>query len=143
MTKNEIERHLVAGSTKSVKVDVSLVDEYPGFVRTVTIADGNEVRVDFEQYGYDEAGAYFKARFESLDDAIQAVERYLNKQLSDWTNFTKTGEYPEAAGEMNTKLGDERLRSAIASGTLQLPEPARYRIGGARSWVSIAPAKWQ
>jgi len=86
MTRDEVYRYICVGSSKSVCVDIRLMPEYPGFVRSIIFREGNSVSVEFEQYGFDEAGAYFNAKYQSLDAAIDAVEIFLGSPIESWQN---------------------------------------------------------
>ena len=133
MTREEIERHLNAGRARSVRVDVSNTPEYPGFVRTITIYDGNVVTVEFNAHGYDEGGAVFKATFGSLDEAIGAVEHYLGRPLADWVNFSRGGEYPEPMPYQDLDEGQKRLVEAIATNRVRLP-PGEFTLNDDGFW---------
>lgn len=121
MTRDEIERHLNVGSTRTVRVDISPTAEYPGFVRTVTIYKGNRVSVEFNAHGYDEGGPVFNYTYDTLDDAIRALEAYLGKPLGEWVNFSRGGDYPPAPSSDEAADGEKRLADAIAHGRVYLP----------------------
>ncbi len=121
MTPEEIERHLNAGRARSVRVDVSNASEYPGFVRTITIYNGNCVTVEFNAHGYEEGGAVFTATFGSLDEVIRALEQYLGRPVAEWVNFSRGGEYPEPAPYQDLDEGQKRLVDAIATNRVRLP----------------------
>jgi hypothetical protein len=130
VTRDEIERYANLSRSRCAKVDVSLSAEYDGYVRSVAICAGNEVRVDFEQYGYDEGGFYFHARFDSLDGAIRAVEEFLGTAHTEWRNYSATGDYPEPMEHADARQGYRKLEAAAASGTVILP-PGRFSRRGA------------
>jgi hypothetical protein len=113
-----------------VCVDVSNAPEFPGYVRTVTLHDGNEVVVELNTHGYDEGGPTFTASFASLDDAIESLEDYFGKPLEHWGNFSRTGEYPEPLPDQDLDEGHKRLEAAIASNRVPLPRgPFRLKEG--------------
>lgn len=95
MTLDEIHRHLSVGQDRSVCVDISLTPELPHYVRIVSIRRGNSVWVRFRSYGYDEGGLLFRGQFETEEDMIESLEAYLGKPLSQWENFTTSGNYPD------------------------------------------------
>jgi hypothetical protein len=130
MTRDEIYRYICVGSSKSVCVDIRLIPEYPGFVRSIIFCDGNRVLVEFEQYGFDEAGAYFNAKYPSLDAAIDAVEEFLGSPIESWQNYNKTGDYPEEPDHLNTSDGDAKLREAIGNDNVPLPRGSRFSLQG-------------
>src|SRR5262245_49650731 len=51
MTRDEIYRNICVGSSKSACVDIRLILEYPGFVRSISFRDGNRVSVEGDDYG--------------------------------------------------------------------------------------------
>ena len=57
MTSEEIQ--LLLELNPSLCLDVGLAEEFPGYVRSVYLREGNRVVVEFEPYGFDEGGAYF------------------------------------------------------------------------------------
>jgi hypothetical protein len=95
MTREEIKTYLAVGSTRSVCVDKSFVEQLPWYVRTVTIWRDWIVSIKFEPYGYDEAGVYFSGRFQSLDEIVATLEDYLNQPIVQWHNHTASGNYPD------------------------------------------------
>ena len=88
MTQEEIISYLKVGRSKSVCVDVSIVEELPSFVRDVEIYNPSRVLVSFHNYGNDADGVQFWHEFVSLDDAILFLETYLKKPREAWGNFT-------------------------------------------------------
>jgi hypothetical protein len=128
MTRDEIYGYICVGSSKSVCVDKRLIPEYPGFVRSISFRDGDRVSVEFEQYGYDEAGAYFNARYPSLDAAIDAVEEYLGSPIESWQNYNKTGDYPEEPYHLNVSDGHAKLKEAIRNDNVPLPKGSRFSL---------------
>jgi hypothetical protein len=130
MTRDEIDRYICVGSSNSVCVDRRLIPEYPGFVRSIIFRDGNRVSVEFEQYGFDEAGAYFNAEYPSLDAAIDAVEEFLGSPIESWQNYNKTGDYPEEPYDLNASDGHAKLVEAIGNDKAPLPRGSRFSLQG-------------
>jgi hypothetical protein len=128
MTRDEIYRYICVGSSKSVCVDIRLIPEYPGFVRSIIFREGNRVSVEFETYGSDEGGAYFNAEYRSLDAAIDAVEEFLGSPIESWQNYNKTGNYPEPPYDLNASDDGEKLREAIRNDNVPLPKGSRFSI---------------
>jgi hypothetical protein len=128
MTRDEVYRYICVGSSKSVCVDIRLIPEYPGFVRSISLNDGNRVLVDFETYGSDEGGAYFSAEYPSLDAAIDAVEEFLGSPIESWQNYNKTGDYPEAPDDLNASDDGEKLKEAIRNDNVPLPKGSRFYL---------------
>src|SRR5262249_49578016 len=113
MTRDEVFRYVSVGRSKSVHVDIRLMDEYPGYVRSVIFHDGNRVSVEFELYGFDEGGAYFWAEYPSLDAAIDSVEEFLGVLIEGWQNHNKTGNYPDKPPDLDFSDGHDKLKEAI------------------------------
>jgi hypothetical protein len=108
--------------------------EYPGFARSISIRDGNRVSVEFEQYGFDEAGAYFNAKYTSLDAAIEAVEEFLGSPIESWQNYNKTGNYPEDPYQLDASDGYAKLVEAIRNDNVPLPRGSRFSLQNATAW---------
>lgn len=95
MTSDEIKTYTSLGRNHSVCIDISFVAEIPGVLRHIEIYRNNLVWICFKSYGLDEGGASYKGKFSSLEDLVLALELYLNNPISEWKNYSKTGEYPE------------------------------------------------
>jgi hypothetical protein len=108
--------------------------EYPGFVRSIIFREGNSVSVEFEQYGFDEAGAYFNAKYQSLDAAIDAVEIFLGSPIESWQNYNKTGNYPEEPYQLDASDGYAKLVEAIRNDIVPLPRGSRFSLQNATAW---------
>lgn len=123
MTRDEIERYLNTGRSRSVCVDRSLVPEYPGYVRTVTIHEGNRISVEFDTHGADEGGPLFEAAFAALDAAIASLEAYLHAGMSEWINYSASGAYPDetALSPEDAERGHQKLIAAISARSVALP----------------------
>jgi hypothetical protein len=134
MTRDEVYRYICVGSSKSVCVDIRLMPEYPGFVRSISFRDGNRVSVEFEQYGFDEAGAHFNAKYTSLDAAIEAVEEFLGSPIESWQNYNKTGNYPEEPSHLNASDGYAKLIEAIRNDNVPVPKGSRFSLQNATAW---------
>jgi hypothetical protein len=134
MTRDEVYRYICVGSSKSVCVDIRLMPEYPGFVRSIIFREGNSVSVEFEQYGFDEAGAYFNAKYQSLDAAIDAVEIFLGSPIESWQNYNKTGNYPEEPYQLDASDGYAKLVEAIRNDIVPLPRGSRFSLQNATAW---------
>lgn len=68
--KNRNFIHLHVGRSRSVCVDCSLSENYPGWVRTITIESETELQVEFDVYGYDEGGLYVAIEYSDIDTLI-------------------------------------------------------------------------
>jgi len=95
MTREEIQTYVQFGRTKTLRVDSSIVQAYPSFVREVRIRRDYGVEIEFLPYGHDEGGLLFQTSFQTLDELVANLESYLEKPISTWVNFNQSGEYPE------------------------------------------------
>jgi hypothetical protein len=126
MDADEIYRYAELGRGYGVRVDVRLVPEYPGFVRVVGFHRRNRVIVEYYALGHDEDAVFeFMCDFPSLGDSIASIEDYLGAPAGEWTNYNRTGEYPDATGVENLREGFEagqrRIVADYLSGSLGLP----------------------
>ena len=137
MTRDEIERYLTVGLSRCVDVEVALVPEFPGYVRTVTLRAGNIVTVELNAHGTDEGGPIFNASYESLDDALKALEGFISKPPSEWVNFSTQGEYPELAPGADLEEGHRLLRDALVAGAVRLPQ-GDFRLQDDGYWSRAA-----
>jgi hypothetical protein len=112
-------------SSRSITLDVRACNEFPGYVRSVHLREGNVIGVDFEQYGYDEGGAYFNGRYASFMAAVEALERYLGCPIAEWQN--REGDYPVRPSGSNE--GGQRLIEALQAGAVPLPRGTQFELG--------------
>lgn len=122
-----IKNKLRVGRGRTCVVDISLSQEFPGYVRTVRINPDSRVSIEFEQYGYDEGGVYFRSDYPSLEEALRAVESYLNRPLSTWP---RVAGYPSASGAEDSSEGHVRLQRAIATRQVPLPQGGHWTMHG-------------
>jgi hypothetical protein len=118
VTLEEIKARLVVGRSKAVVVDISLVPEVPGFVRTVIIRPQYEVEVEFNSYGLNEGGACFVGEFDTLQNAVASVEEYLGVPYSEWV---AEHEYPRESPSIKPSDAENLLALAIATRRIRLP----------------------
>jgi hypothetical protein len=126
MTLDELGNRLLVGRSRSVCVDIAMIPDLSGFVRTITIRPNNEVAIEFNSYGYDEGGACFVGKFDSLEGAATSVEEYLGVPMSAWASEHEYPPPPPTALEV--KASEERLASAIATEKLTLPRGSRFEL---------------
>lgn len=86
----EVCGYLSVGSVKRVCVDRSVSPEFSPFVRSVSIADGSMIIVEYEDYGCEEGGVCIEFIYESIESAITAAEAYLKVGVGGLANFTKS-----------------------------------------------------
>jgi len=134
MNLNEIVSYLISGSSRSVCIDRRLMPEFPGYVRSITIHSQTRVVIEFELHNTDEGGAYFWGEFSDLSHAVRSLEEYLGSPISEWTNHTKTGTYPDLPGSVDIALGHEALASAISLSSLALPKDGNFTLQSDTYW---------
>jgi hypothetical protein len=127
MELDEIRRELEVGANHSVLVDVALVPEFPGYVRSTYIHSGNTVRIEYEVFGMDEGGAYFNAKYISLAAAVAALETFLGRPSSSWEPSTF---YPHKPAGADVAIGHRRLEAAIRAKVVPLPQDATFELQG-------------
>ena len=97
---------------------------------------GNIVGIELQPHGSDEGGPTFHATYPSLEEAIAAVEAFLGRSLSAWSNAS-VQEYPELPTGVDVSEGHERLRDAVKNGTVHLPR-GPFRIQEDGYWSRLA-----
>jgi len=126
MNKEEVQSYLNVGNDKEVVVDISTIEELGGMVRTTKITSPSRVSIEFDSWGYDEGGIYFKAEYPDLDKLIPVLEIYLGKDIASWENFTKTGNYPNKLDVTN--LTPDELAEKFKVNTSLLPDSGKYTL---------------
>lgn len=121
MTKNEIINYIKVGKTKSVCVDIRLVDNYPGFVIEIVIMEGLIIKIEFNVYDFDEGGVVIKISYDNFDNMLNAIEEYTGFNIEDWENINKTGWYPDLEGNADFKQSGLMLKQDLISKNLSLP----------------------
>lgn len=112
--------------------DLRLSADYPGMVRGLYFASECFVIVEFEQYGWEEGGAYFYGQYPDYANAVRSIEHYLGKSLTDLSNAD--GAYPDHPGIVHINVGAGMLADAIATNTVSLPDGARFELRGSWQW---------
>ncbi len=142
MRRSELERLLAVGAGHSFQVEVREVAGCPGFVRTVWLHRGGAVLVEFDRWGRDEGGLYFRGQFASLDQAVAYLEQYLGRRFSDWS--AADARYPARPAELGTPPSHERFLSALREGRIALPDPDHFTsaLGAWRQHVPF-PSRYE
>ncbi|QDU27861.1 hypothetical protein ETAA8_29520 [Anatilimnocola aggregata] len=100
-----------------MRVDVRPVDGAPGYVRTTTISEGNRVIIEFDVWGMDEGGLYYRAEFATLQEAVECVEEYIGRPLLEWEH----ADYPPRPPEAGTEESHRWFRDLLVQGGPTLP----------------------
>ena len=126
MTAQEIQWCIDNGR---VCVDRAHLPEYPGWVRKIIFYRGNRVVIEFVGHwvGDDEIGYEYKCNFPTLQEAIESIEDFLQKPVSEWVNYTKTGYQGEEPDMQALQIGTIKLEEEIANNKVNLPKIGRYK----------------
>lgn len=123
MNSDEINRYLDVGASRSICVDRRLSSRYPGMVRDVTIVAPADVLLEFNAYGYDEGGLQIRLRYTDLEVLVSELEKFLGQEIDDWTNFNRSGGYPEQPTPMpDLESAGALLKADLAEDRLELPK---------------------
>lgn len=95
MELSDIKRYLKVGATRTVTVYCELCREYIGYVKTITIMDEQRVRIEYDVYGYDEAGITYFVQYDSFGTLVKSLQEYLGQSPNEWNIVNQTGYYPK------------------------------------------------
>ena len=138
MTKDEILKYIQIGSTRAVCIDRCLLDQYPGYVREVIIMQDTILKVEFNQYGYDEGGLSIKVYYDEFDKLINAAQNYIGADIERWENINRTDWYPHFEKKVDYNESGLKLKYDLKNKTLSLPENGiKYQIPDGY-WKKIA-----
>jgi hypothetical protein len=126
---------LSVGARHAVCVDVRSVEDSPGYVRTTTLGQGNLVLIEFDVWGMDEGGLYYRADFASLEQAVECVEAYVGSPLREWSHPA----YPSRPPEVGTPRSHEQFRELLARGGPALPACGAFRTSS-DYWLQFLPS---
>lgn len=135
MTFDDLLRELSVGSEHAVCIDVRNLSDAPGYVRTTTLHEGSQVAIEFDVWGLDEGGLYFRADFATLEAAVKCVEDYIGRQLGEWGQ----SEYPARPAETGTAESHHQFRELLACGGPALPASGEFRAHS-DYWLQFMPA---
>ena len=95
MKLNDIKQYLLVGASKTVTVYCELCKEYIGYVKTITIMNEKIVRIEYDVYGYDEAGITYYVEYNSFEILINSLQEYIGEDLNKWNIINQSGYYPD------------------------------------------------
>jgi hypothetical protein len=130
MTPDELARILSLGSRRACVVDLRILQEASGFVRTTTLHEGNRVCIAFDTWGMDEGGLYFWAAFPTQDAMISCIEFFLGRPMSQWP---LNAEYPQPLPAQTS--GTDQFIDLLRSGRLPLPTCGVFEAKGSSYWL--------
>jgi len=129
MDKQEILRYLETSRAKSICVDRQLLKQYSGYVRDITIMKETVLRIEFNEYDYDEGGLGIKVYYNTFDELLYALEEYTGKCITDMDNISKSGWYPELEQEVNFDESGLRFKQDLIDKKIELPKGGiKYEI---------------
>ena len=108
MNKEEIFRYLKVSSSKSITVSRKLLKEYPGIIREIIIRPNIKLQINFLDKNIidiDEGEISLYFYYENYDKLFESLEEYMGMKIDDWSNLTKTNEYPISGGKIYKNLG--------------------------------------
>lgn len=121
-------QQMAMNRSKTVTIDCSAPKEYPGYVRTITIAQDNIARVEFEVHGYDEGGITYFIEYENVETLVKMMEQYLGKGIADWENINQTGSYPDKVDVDDLEAVHQRIENDMVNDQIKIP------LGGMKTW---------
>lgn len=137
MEREEIFRYITVGRPRAITVDCRELKQYPGIIRTLVIQGNAQIQLNFlDEWNikFDEGEVTFYFCYEDYEKLFEAVEEYLGMKMEDWTNYNRTGWYPDISG-IKTKESWDNLASDFTNGKLEFPE--RYQT------FRIADSYWK
>lgn len=131
MEKEEIFRYIAVGRPRAISVDRRELKQYPGIIRTLVILENAEIQLNFLDQGnleLDEGEITFYLCYEDYEKLFKAVEEYLGMKMEEWTNYNRTGWYPDTSG-IDTKESWDNLACDFANRKLEFPKGyQKFRI---------------
>lgn len=122
-------QYIKMSRNKSVIVDQCIPEEYPGYVRTITIMQNSIVRVEFEVYGCDEGGITYFVQYFDYECLVKNLEEYLAKKIEDWDNINQSGFYPKEITVNNIDTIHKKIKTDLINKRISLP------FGGIKIWM--------
>lgn len=130
MDIDEIKRYIHVG-VGYVEVSRDYLPEYKGLCRRTFIKE-NRIQIDFctaQDIELNEGESTFYFGYDTLEDVIKSAEKFLEKPVSEWTNYNRTWNewyFPEA--DKNAWI---KLMKDLQDRRLIFPENFNYiRIRG-------------
>jgi len=122
MDREEIIRYIETSRNKSVIVERSLLDEYRQYVREIVITKEDTIRIEFNTYNQEYGGLTFFFKYLNFDMLISSLEKYLNKEVKNWENISKTGYYPFLDEKPDKNESERDLEEDFISDNIKLPD---------------------
>ena len=134
MNRTEIERQLYSGS---VVIDIQEIEDAPGFIRVITIhsiPDGFRVSLEYDWIkNYLEKNSeggilVYKGSYENLDATILSLEKFLNRSISEWTNFSSRSWVPKLNFYLDYKRSKSFFERQVVANNIPLPLMGVYEL---------------
>ena len=129
MEVGDLLRYIEMSRSRSVIVDRSIPQEYPGYVRTVTVMPDGVIRVEFETYGCDEGGITYFIKYADYEALVKSLEEYFMKKIDHWENISRTGFYPDQIEVSDMGLVHRKIQADLVNGKIQ------YKQNGIKTWL--------
>ncbi len=129
MTKEELQRYVLMGRTRSVCVSIELLPDASGYVRWVWVRRNFVVEIEFMPYGIEDE-PYFSYRgiFGDIDSLIYNIEIFLGRSISEWDNHNRTPCYPSRPQDMDLNAGHEAMRLLVDAKQVPLPGGVEFSL---------------
>jgi hypothetical protein len=130
----ELENYIELGREASVCVDIKELHEYPGYTRLIVFYRNNRVCVEFYPLIFDvhDATIDYCCGFDSIEEAVSSIEKFLDLPVEDWTNYNKTGGYPIYVDEQSSLIisqgSYERLVKDACDKKIDLPKKGNFKL---------------
>lgn len=129
MELSDIKRYLKVGASKTVTIYCELCREYTGYVKTITIMTEQLVRIEYDVYGYDEAGITYYIRYNDFELLIKSLQEYLGQSLDEWNIINQTGYYPnEPQIEYDINETHKLIKQDFVNDKINLPKYGEITI---------------
>lgn len=129
MELSDIKQYLKVGASRTVTIYCELCREYIGYVQTITIMSERLVQIEYEVYGYDEAGITYYIEYDSFEVLVKSLEKYLEKRSNEWNIINQTGYYPDEHHiEYDIKETHNLIKQDFMNDQISLPQYGKVTI---------------
>ncbi len=129
MELSDIKRYLKTGASKTVTVYCELSSKYTGYVETITMMNERQVCIEFDVYGYDEAGITYFINYDNFEILLKSLEEYLGKSSDEWNIINQIGYYPkEPQLEYDLNHTHELIQYDFLTDNIVLPQYGKVTI---------------
>lgn len=123
MNADQLRNLLKLGKSKTVIIYCDLCVDYIGYVKTITIMNEKIIRIEYDIYGYDEAGLTYFVEYENFDMLIKSMQEYMRSDISDWKNISLTSGYPqELEYDFDINVTHKLIKQDLLNDEIELPQ---------------------